>query len=127
MLEAGAGASPSYEMRRTVGSSHIGNDGALGQNNIGFWVGTIGAGQKQMHIDTNGIGIGMTTLGARLDVLAQGALSTDIAFRVRNSVDSSNHFTVKGNGVINALNLPTSSAGLVAGDIWNNSGVLNIV
>ena len=28
---------------------------------------------------------------------------------------------------INASNLPTSSVGLVSGDIWNNSGVLNIV
>jgi hypothetical protein len=30
-------------------------------------------------------------------------------------------------GTINAANLPTSSAGLVAGDIWNNLGILNIV
>ena len=28
---------------------------------------------------------------------------------------------------INASNLPTSSAGLSSGDVWNNSGVLNIV
>ena len=34
---------------------------------------------------------------------------------------------LKTTGNINALNLPTSSAGLVSGDIWNNSGVLNIV
>lgn len=30
-------------------------------------------------------------------------------------------------GRLNITGLPTSSAGLVAGDIWNNSGVLNIV
>ena len=30
-------------------------------------------------------------------------------------------------GTINAANLPTSSVGLVAGDIWNNLGILNIV
>jgi|694.fasta_scaffold14651_21 hypothetical protein len=34
---------------------------------------------------------------------------------------------MKGNGVINMPNLPTSSSGLSAGDIWNNGGVLNIV
>lgn len=73
-------------------------------------------------------GIGQVgTLGARLDIKAQGALSSDLALRVRNSVDSSDLFVVKGNGVLNAANLPTSSAGLVSGDIWNNLGILTIV
>ena len=73
-----------------------------------------------------GIGTG-ASIGARLDVRAQGALSTDIAFRVRNSADTNNLFLVKGNGVLNAPNLPTSAVGLVTGDIWNNSGILTIV
>jgi hypothetical protein len=30
-------------------------------------------------------------------------------------------------GTIKAVSLPTSSAGLSSGDVWNNSGVLNIV
>jgi hypothetical protein len=30
-------------------------------------------------------------------------------------------------GKVNFASLPTSSAGLSAGDIWNNGGVLNIV
>lgn len=83
----------------------------------------------RIHLDNVGnVGIGSsTTLGARLDVRAQGALSTDIAFRVRNSADTSNLFVVKGNGVLNAANLPTSPAGLVTGDIWNNLGILTIV
>jgi hypothetical protein len=34
---------------------------------------------------------------------------------------------IKQSGVINMGNLPTSSAGLVAGDLWNNAGVINIV
>ena len=42
--------------------------------------------------------IGGGTAGARLDVRAQGALSTDIAFRVRNSADTSNIIQVQGNG-----------------------------
>jgi hypothetical protein len=73
-------------------------------------------------------GIGQVgTLGARLDIKAQGALSSDLALRVRNSADTSNLFVVKGNGVLNAANLPTSAAGLVTGDIWNNLGILTIV
>jgi hypothetical protein len=45
--------------------------------------------------------IGGGTADARLDVRAQGALSTDIAFRVRNSADTANLFSVAGNGAIN--------------------------
>jgi hypothetical protein len=37
-------------------------------------------------------------LGARFDIKAQSALSTDIAFRVRNSADSADLFSVRGNG-----------------------------
>ena len=70
---------------------------------------------------------GTATLGAKLDIKAQGALVTNLALRVRNSADTSNLFVVKGNGVLNAASLPTSSAGLVAGDIWNNLGILSIV
>jgi len=36
-------------------------------------------------------------------------------------------FKVKDSGTINMANLPTSSAGLSSGDLWNNSGVINIV
>lgn len=36
-------------------------------------------------------------------------------------------FRIRGNGQVNMANLPTSSAGLSAGDLWNNGGVLNIV
>jgi hypothetical protein len=44
----------------------------------------------------NFFGVGQATPAARLDILAQGALSTDIAFRVRNSADSNNILTVLG-------------------------------
>lgn len=45
------------------------------------------------------LGIGATpATNARLDIRAQGALSTDIAFRVRNSADIQNLFSLSGNG-----------------------------
>jgi hypothetical protein len=44
------------------------------------------------------VGIGTTTLGARLDVRAQGASATDIVFRVRNSADTQNILAVNGAG-----------------------------
>ena len=64
-------------------------------------------GVTRIHLDVGGnVGIGSaTTLGARLDVRAQGALSTDIAFRVRNSADSANLFEVLGNNVLRATSL----------------------
>lgn len=55
--------------------------------------------EKQITVDGRlSIGTTASTSGARLDVRAQGALSTDIAFRVRNSADSANLVTVQGNG-----------------------------
>jgi hypothetical protein len=43
----------------------------------------------------------------------------------RNS-DPARQLTVKSN-TINVKTLPTSSAGLVSGDLWNNAGVVNII
>ena len=61
-----------------------------------------GGGNIALRKDVNhfvGIGYSATaTLGAKLDVKAQGALSTDIAFRVRNSADSANLVTIQGDG-----------------------------
>lgn len=49
-------------------------------------------------ITTTGLAIGFGDVGAsaKLDVKAQGALSTDIAFRVRNSADTTNIFQING-------------------------------
>ena len=45
------------------------------------------------------LGVGATpSTSVRLDVRAQGALSTDLAFRVRNSADTTNIFQVNGDG-----------------------------
>lgn len=50
---------------------------------------------------TSSVSIGnIGTPSARLDVRAQGALSTDIAFRVRNSADSANLASIAGNGAV---------------------------
>jgi hypothetical protein len=47
------------------------------------------------------VGIGTSTPLARLDVRAQGALSTDIAFKVRNSANTTDLMSVQGDGVAN--------------------------
>ena len=51
---------------------------------------------------TKNLGVGATpATTVKLDVRAQGALSTDIGFRVRNSADTANLFDVQGNGHAN--------------------------
>jgi hypothetical protein len=35
--------------------------------------------------------------------------------------------TIKANGQLNLPNIPTSSAGLVSGDVWSDGGTLKIV
>jgi hypothetical protein len=44
------------------------------------------------------LGVGISLPQARLDVRAQGALSTDIAFRVRNSANTQNLHELRGDG-----------------------------
>ena len=53
-------------------------------------------------------------------------LSSSSGFKVTD-INNNSLLDIKNNGQINASSLPTSSAGLSSGDIWNNSGVLNIV
>ena len=58
---------------------------------------TDGAGSLYINKSNTNIGYGVTGgTGARLDVKAQGALSTDIAFRVRNSADTINRLSLTG-------------------------------
>ena len=72
--------------------------------------------------------IGAEKFSIQNDTLIKGsnnAVGTS-GFKVTDINDNS-LLDVKNNGKINASSLPTSSAGLSSGDIWNNSGVLNIV
>jgi hypothetical protein len=70
------------------------NTFTLGNNGITYFSG-----------NTN---IGGGTNGARLDVKAQGALSSDLALRVRNSADTADLFSVLGNGNTNLKDLTAS-------------------
>lgn len=68
--------------------------------------GTIG--DSQVFDNGTSVGIGAESTSARLDVRAQGALASDIAFRVRNSADTRNFLVVNG-----------------AGDVYNGAGGVN--
>ena len=78
----------------TIGRILFQNGGnVLGQDSALFWDNT-----------NKRLGVGATPASTvRLDVRAQGALSTDLALRVRNSLDTANLFSVQGDGVANVL------------------------
>jgi hypothetical protein len=62
---------------------------------------TIGENTSDPQLSLSGtgnLGLGTYTAGARLDVRAQGALSTDLALRVRNSADTVNLYYQDGTG-----------------------------
>jgi hypothetical protein len=84
-----------------VYSALDGNQGYEGRIDLGRYNGTVRtrfvcSGDSYMQFSN--LVLGATTAGARLDVRAQGALSTDIAFRVRNSADTQNLYYQDGTG-----------------------------
>jgi hypothetical protein len=68
------------------------------------------------------LGLGATpSTSVRLDVRAQGALSTDIGFRVRNSANTSDLISIDGIG-----NIIFNSATSTSPCTWNSAGTLQM-
>ena len=89
---------------------------------------TVGSINSDVFIWGSFSAIGSEGFSVQKDMLVKGsnnAVGTS-GFKVTD-INNNSLLDVKNNGKINASNLPTSSAGLISGDIWNNSGVLNIV
>jgi hypothetical protein len=75
------------------------------------------ADNERMRITSTGnVGIGTTSPAYKLDV--NGTLGVTGAAKFSSSVTAT---------TLKLTSLPTSSAGLSAGDLWNNGGVVNIV
>jgi hypothetical protein len=109
----------------TNNSVFLGFDTRAGANNqtnqivIGFQAtglgsntAVIGNSSTTLFRPFGNVAIGADTAGARLDVRAQGALSTDLAFRVRNSADTLDIFSVSGNNTIKLLADPSATYGI---------------
>lgn len=69
-------------------------------------------------------GGGSTEFKADIRYVAETTAPTG---RLAFSIGGTEFMKIKTSGVVNMGSLPTSSAGLVSGDLWNNSGVINIV
>lgn len=98
--------------------------GASGQ--VAFFNGTTTQTSDSVFIwdNTNKrLGVGSSaTPQARLDVRAQGALSTDIAFRVRNSADTANLVSVNGIGELVCSSVGYFTQGLRTGTVPSRPG-----
>ena len=73
-----------------------------------------------------GIGAVMTAPTARVHIKGFDATSSFYALKV-DDVATTSLFSVRNDGHINMGSLPLVPAGLVAGDLWNNAGVVNII
>ena len=101
-----------FASRKITGANMKSQLGALTVGSTSIASGTVGRvlfqgssnilqqdGELFWNNTTKNLGVGATpATTVKLDVRAQGALSTDIGFRVRNSANTANLFDVQGNG-----------------------------
>lgn len=99
-----------------LGSYRIGNSLVLAKVNGDI---SLGGGTLVAEFNVGNVGIGTATPSAKLDIKAQGALSTDIALRVRNNADTIDIMKVQGNGGVSFSNNGVNSVKInsVSGDI----------
>lgn len=107
----------------TISASPSGSNGQIQFNNSGAF----GSDANLVWDNTNkrlGIGASPST-SVRLDLRAQGALSTDIAFRVRNSLNDRNLFSINGLGQIevnsNSVSLARTRRFIAGGNNTDNA------
>jgi hypothetical protein len=131
---SGAGAGVQYWMRKNVTAPTVNVADAIAgyaQDRSAGYCGLVlksEDGTNHFFGDFSVIGGDQTDANANktLTVAGTGTGSGTSSLLCEDSAGASN-LEVKDSGTVNMANLPTSSAGLVAGDLWNNSGVLNIV
>jgi hypothetical protein len=100
-----------------TGQIQFNNGGAFAADSGFFWDNT-----------NKRLGVGATpSTTVRLDVRAQGALSTDIAFRVRNSADTKNLITVRGDKTIELIaDTPATNGGISITSSAYNEPIINM-
>ena len=110
-----------------IGSGPIGGTGArlkVRGSNLSSGTYTVlfenAGGQEAFRVEND-----RQTYTKRLNVTGLGGTSATTALLVENS-SATEAFKILDNLAIIMANLPTSSSGLATGQIWNNSGVLNI-
>ena len=111
----------------TWDASAVSNAGGLGIGVTapGAPIHAVGAGAYvgKFVSSTTGAYLSLTdaTTTAGNGIVSVGAVGDTLVFRANNA----QRVVVKSN-TVNIASLPTSAAGLATGDLWNNSGVLNV-
>jgi hypothetical protein len=101
-----SGANTSFGIRAASDTGGVGSINYGGRfsatngttNYAGYFDATGGTNNYALVTQRGFSGFNKTDPAAIVDIKAQGALSTDIALRVRNSADTANLFEVRGNG-----------------------------
>jgi hypothetical protein len=69
----------------------------------------------------------LTNVAADVEIIDQDNSATRSALEIKGNAGAIGIALFRSNGRINMPSLPTSSAGLATGDLWNDSGTLKIV
>jgi hypothetical protein len=114
LSEGNSQVTGSLNVTGTIYSNSTINTTGHGYFTQGIWSNTyrnlFGAEVFRITYTTNNLLLGATTdSGARLHVAAPGALSTDIAFKIRNSADTGDLVTVNGLGQV-SIGFPSLSS-----------------
>ena len=112
-----------------IGSSAVAGSGS-GSNNVG--VGTNAGRDSTTTFNVtvnNSVFIGYETKALASSQTNQIVIGYQAIGAGSNTATIGNTSIIKTilRGTVNMANLPTSSGGLVAGDLWNNSGIVNII
>jgi hypothetical protein len=72
---------------------------------------------------------GTTSTGGSLTIQGGNGTSAGGAVIIRTSATTTPaaRMTIKASGVINVSGIPTSSAGLVTGDLWSDGGTIKVI
>lgn len=111
IVVGGGGGTPAG----VTGQIQFNNAGAFGADSNLFWDNT-----------NKRLGVGATpSTAVRLDVRSQGTLSTDIAFRVRNSADTRDIINVRGNKTIELIaDTPATNGGIsITANAYNEATI----
>lgn len=82
----------------------------------------------RLGFHTTDASAGAAGVSAAIEAHAENSVGgTGLVFRTGTGSNINEHMRIRRNGQINMKSLPTSSAGLLAGDLWNDGGTLKIV
>lgn len=119
-LNSGIGQVLDFRINNSVKWSLLGNSKLQGNTELGMKI------SLYSDAGSDEYGFGVISGGVLQNILPNVG-TPSFEWVVGTSASNAKLMTLKDSGVLNFSSMPTSSAGLSSGDLWNNSGVVNIV